>query len=377
MSDNSTIRKFIIVSSDESWSDIWHTQLHYSYQLSKRYEVIFMNPPKGWKFSNLFRFKVESIQVFEHLTLTGYYNFLPSSLGKWVLKVNDKVNEILLNRLLHCRKNQQFIFWHFDPFRSLYTFSGNTNCKHIYHVIDPIAGHHHDLEFSKMANLVVITSPKFLNHYTALNKNVLQISQGVDLDFYRNHMLEDTPDTLISKNSVLLLGTISDDIDFELLGKIALRFPVGLVLIGPDKTVKQESKNRFKELLAVKGVHWLGPMKPENFKEHVMACKIGIIAYDSSNNQKNNLRSPLKVISYLGCHKPVISNIDCEIPVLLNKAIYFVDKEESYFNLIEKCYTDQLNFDTIAVDEYLASIDYNYLLKIIFSALDEPLASRQ
>ena len=68
--------------------------------------------------------------------------------------------------------------------------------------------------------------------------------------------------------------------------------------------------------------------------------------------------------------KCIISNIDCELPTLLNKAIYIVDNDESYFKLIDKSLDNSLVFDKQTVTEFLNTIDYSKLLNSIFTALE-------
>ena len=378
MQRESNTNGYVVITSDEPWSDIWHTQLHYAFQLAKRYEVIYLNPPLPWKFSHLFNFKSETFSYSDHLTVTRYLNILPSFLGKFGTWVNDKVNQRLLNALMkQKKKGEKFIVWHFDPFRSVFVFDTSKECTHIYHVIDPFAGHHYDLELARKAQLVILTSPKFLKHYTDLNPNVIQIGQGVDMEFYsQQESIENTKD-LISLNSILLLGTITNEVDFQLLAKLAKEFDHGLVLIGPDKITSIDAKQQFQELISIPGVHWLGPMNPSEFRKHVKACTIGIIAYGKAANSKNNMRSPLKVISYLACQKNIISNIDCEIPELSNKAIYLVDKDETYFELIRQSYKNELHYDKKAVHDFLQSIDYSNLLNLIYAKLNIPLPDKR
>jgi hypothetical protein len=267
------------------------------------------------------------------------------------------------------------VLWHFDPFRSFYIFRNNKNIKHIYHVVDPIAGSHLDVEQSLAADLVIITSPKFIEHYRKLNKNVIQIGQGADTQFFQVQESDAVIQKLISHDSILLLGTISDEIDLLFLQVLANKFPRKLVLIGPDTTRDAQKKEQFQQLLSIEGVTWLGPMPPVEFRKHLQACSIGIIAYDNSRHDRNNLRSPLKVISYLAAGKSIVSNIDCEIGSLQNKAIYNVTTQDEYFELILKGYSNQLNFDTQAVNSYLQSIDYNELLRVIFEKINQPLAA--
>lgn len=371
-----TSNEVVVVTSDEPWGPIWHTQLHYAFQLSKRYQVVYFDPPEPWTIRNLFSWNQPVKKVSDTLTVIRYFNFLPSFLGKVALKINDAVNESLCNNLM--KKNGYgaiSVLWHFDPFRSFHTFRKNKKIKHIYHVVDPIAGSHLDVEQSLAADLVIITSPKFMEHYRKLNKNVAQIGQGADTQFFQVQESDTVKQKLVSYDSILLLGTISDEIDLLFLQVLANKFPRKLVLIGPDTTRDAQKKEQFQQLLSIEGVTWLGPMPPVEFRKHLQACSIGIIAYDNSRHDRNNLRSPLKVISYLAAGKSIVSNIDCEIGSLQNKAIYNVTTQDEYFELILKGYSNQLNFDTQAVNTYLQSIDYNELLRVIFEKINQPLAA--
>jgi hypothetical protein len=371
-----TSNEVVVVTSDEPWGPIWHTQLHYAFQLSKRYQVVYFDPPEPWTIRNLFSWNQPVKKVSDTLTVIRYFNFLPSFLGKVALKINDAVNESLCNNLM--KKNGYgaiSVLWHFDPFRSFHTFRKNKKIKHIYHVVDPIAGSHLDVEQSLAADLVIITSPKFMEHYRKLNKNVAQIGQGADTQFFQVQESDTVKQKLVSYDSILLLGTISDEIDLLFLQVLANKFPRKLVLIGPDTTRDAQKKEQFQQLLSIEGVTWLGPMPPVEFRKHLQACSIGIIAYDNSRHDRNNLRSPLKVISYLAAGKSIVSNIDCEIGSLQNKAIYNVTTQDEYFELILKGYSNQLNFDTQAVNTYLQSIDYNELLRVIFEKINKPLAA--
>lgn len=364
----------VIVTSDEPWSDIWHTQLHYAYQLSKRCRVIFIDPPLPWKISHLIDFKSEVKQVSEMLTVTRYKNFLPFFIGKIAVRINDLINELLLKKLAaRSTNNSRLLIWHFDPFRSHFIFRRLKAVKHIYHVVDPIVGFHMDKEMTVKADLVIVTSPKFLHHYQSLNKNVIQIGQGADIDFFKQRYNEDELKSLISYDSILLLGTFSDEIDYRFLKLLANKYPGKLVLIGPDKTVSSEMKLALSELKSMDGVHWLGAMNPAGFHKHLLACKMGIITYTYSNYERNNLRSPLKVISYLACDKCIISNIDCELPGLVDKAVYIVNNDEAYFNLIDRGFNSSLVFDKNTVTEFLNQIDYNKLLTSVFERMNEEL----
>jgi hypothetical protein len=357
----------IIVTSDEPWSDIWHTQLHYAYQLSKSYNTWFIDPPGPWKLSNLFDFALKPHKVYENLCVVKYKNILPSALGKLALYVNDKVNEWLLkNKFRELRNTGSLIVWHFDPYRTHYSFRDH-RAKHLFHVIDPIAGYNMDKEMARAADSVVVTSPKFVDYYKEINPNVIQVGQGADLEFFKRTYPPGVIQSQVSFDSILLLGTFSDEIDYRFLKIVAEKFPGKLVLIGPDKT--RFGSEDFRTLCSMDGVSWLGPMPPDKFHIHLLACRVGIIAYTYENYERNNLRSPLKVISYLACGKSIISNIDCEIPLLAGKAIYNVTSDGEFLDLLQKSYLDQLEFDEKAVNDFLNKINYPQLVRKIIATL--------
>src|SRR5688572_5153624 len=166
MKSKNDFLEYIIVTSDEPWGDIWHTQLHYAYQLSKRFQVIYVDPPRPWKISNLFDFKPEIKEVSGNLNVFRYKNVVPSFLGRVAVIFNDFINEHLIRKQINGLSRQsELVVWHFDPFRSHFIFRKYPRCKHIFHVVDPIVGFHMNEEMTLRADLVIVTSPKQLSFY--------------------------------------------------------------------------------------------------------------------------------------------------------------------------------------------------------------------
>ena len=346
-------RKCVVLTSDEPWSDVWHTQLHYAYQLSATHHVLFVGPPSKWNLKNLFTLNLRTQRYNDHLVLVNYINFLPLFLGYFSILVNDLLNQWLISKLIGRRLvSSGLIMWRFDHFRGFTMFNNPSRHRQIFHVIDPISECKYDAYMAKRAELVVVSSPRFVEHYRSLNRNVLQVGQGVDLEFYQSQHLESDA-IRVSSTSLLLLGTLSNDIDYLLLKKIASASDLPMVLIGPNKISNTEKGLQFESLLSLENVHWLGAMPPEKFKPHLMACAAGLICYDHSVNANNALRSPLKAIGYLAAGKPIITNIDCEIPELEGKAIYFFNDEDAF---LECAINPQLNFAQQDVQGFLQKV---------------------
>jgi glycosyltransferase involved in cell wall biosynthesis len=356
------------VTSDEPWSDVWHTQLHYTFQLSGENKVYFLQPPTGWRFSNLFRFTFRRQTRESSITLVQYINYLPAVLGLVSVYINDKLNQLRFIFNLSAKEKKNLLIWHFDPMRSCYFFSGKKEIKHIYHVVDPYAGTMLDAKLASSADLVVVTSPKFLNHYRELNVNVLHVRQGADISFFQSG-LDQYRERKSTDERVLLIGTLSNELDLDLLGMLAEKHGYKFLFIGPDKFTSAEIRNRFTQLVSKGSFTWLGQMAPAAFLPYLVAGKAGVIAYDHHNRPVNNLRSPLKVITYLAAGKPVITNIDCEIPELLGKGIYFAGDHKTFIDLLGKVYRNELPFDTAAVSAYLESVSYKKLIADILAAL--------
>ncbi len=369
MNHESSTSGYIIVTSDEPWSDVWHTQLHYAHQLARKFKVIFLGPPEAWKLNHLFSFSMNEKSVEKNLSVIRYVNFLPAVFGNLALTINDRLNEFLIKRkFFKSQKPNRLLVWHFDRYRSYRMFTSSSATRHIYHVIDPVANLNGDVELSRNSDLIVVTSPRFMDHYLSLSDRVIQIGQGYDPSAVTNTA---SSREQINKNSILLLGTITDSIDFELLQEIAINFPDKLLLIGPDKIMLPKFRNAFEKLISIPGVRWLGPMPPSDFAQYMHACRVGIITYNLTDANNNMLRSPLKVISYLAFGKCVVSNIDCEIPELTGKAVYFSPGRKEFMQNLEIAFNGKLQFDNAAVKTYLDSIAYDHLLQKIFNTLGE------
>src|SRR6185436_10762458 len=154
-------KTIIIVTSDEAWSEVWHTQLHYAWNLSLRYMVYYVGPPEKWKLSNLFFWKVPVTRQHDNLFIMSYHNVLPAKmLNGFFGKFNDLVNSFILKRKIPENKTN-IIFWRFTYFRFiihplLHPF------RKVYHVVDQYRGKKNDARLAEKSDLVISTSPKFL-----------------------------------------------------------------------------------------------------------------------------------------------------------------------------------------------------------------------
>lgn len=364
-----TFPDLILITSDEPWCEVWHTQLHYAHQLSKSYKVVFVGPPDPWNPIKLLFDHSDVRQLSQSLTILSYKNYFPVRFGKMAMRINDWLNEIRIKGVVGKKSlNGNLLLWRFDHFRGYFLFSNSKNCRNLFHVIDPITNARYNDIFSSSADLVVITSPKFFDYYRRLNPNTILIPQGIDLESYATAV----PDAVtheVAVDSIVLLGTLTDAVDYSMLGRIAERFPGRLVVIGPDKIINSEQRAGWEKLKESGKIHWLGAMKPSEFIPFIKVCRLGLICYSSTGIADNNLRSPLKVISYLAAGKAVVSNIDCEVPELENIAIHIVRSPDLLLDKVTEAMNKAIRFDDIAVEAYLKKIEYKNLINKIFVQL--------
>jgi glycosyltransferase involved in cell wall biosynthesis len=368
----------IIITSDEPWSNVWHTQLHYANQLSRYFHVIYMDPPQPWKIKNLFGIKAEKKTINSRLLVIPYHNLLPTILGSVAKRINDVYNEARIIKYSGKKSGRpaKKLIWHFDPFRAYYFFRKDKKIIHVYHVVDPFQNHDLDSKLARLAKLVVVTSPKYFQHYKELNSNSILIKQGVDIQLYNKDQKVSSQFAKDYKNCIVLLGTLSNQIDFKILHEILNQSTVKIIIIGPDLITDNNIRSAFSSLCTHARCEWMGAMSPEEYIPYLKLASVGLIVYNNESSAPNNLRSPLKVISYLAAGIPVITNIDSEIPELMNKGIYFAAEHDKFLNLVQKAIRRELEYDAAEVEKYLESIDYNKLLETIFSKMGMILPAR-
>ncbi|MFM7078214.1 MAG: glycosyltransferase [Bacteroidota bacterium] len=307
-------------------------------------------------------------KVSDSLVAVVYVNILPARLGRFAVWINDLFNEYLINRM--CKDfswGNHALVWHFDRYRSVHIWRRKPKVSHIYHVIDPVANLNYDRYLARFCDLVVVVSTRYLAHYQELNKEVMFQGQGFDPTFSGVMPRESSEH---HPGSILLLGTLLDDVGFELLTEIAeMHKDRKLVIIGPNRIKDPSRQELFNHLLSLKNVIWTGPQPPEMHLPYVWASSVCLVAYEITGKVpgKNHIFStPLKVLTYLACKKPVVSNINCEIPSLKGHGIFEEFEAQSFIERVGWCLNQENAVDIGMVDDFL---DKNTYPKIIDSVI--------
>lgn len=363
---NSKVKQILIVSN-EPWGDVWFSKQHYAYELSKLgHQVYFINPTRKWSWGNIFSCKVNYTKSsYENITIVNYKNNFPQTILKKIFtQVNDFFNCIKLNRYVKLN-DSNLIWWKFEPYRFLSSILSKKS-KHIYHAVDSYNFLWQDEYQVSSADLIICTNPKYIDYYTTnyIDKNIIQIPHGISEDEFENN--QDEIDLIKEQfgDFVILIGSLSKDIDLALLRKIA-ETNIRIVVIGPE-VAKIEEWERLKDLT---NVIYLGEIHAKKIKNYIAASKVGLVAYKFKKIVDKNSRTPLKIINYLAQNKPVITSLKTPLSLLEKKAIYSAETIEEYVFLVEKAIQNQLFIDEEKIKEYLDNHKYPNLINQIFNQL--------
>lgn len=359
-----------IVTSDEPWGKMMHTQLHYALELSRKHTVYFINPPLKWPpdFSCFFG---KLNQVNSNFFLLPYINLLPVIKFLPVTgRINDFLTFLRIKRILKKHEEKKVVLWRFDPQRMLSTVP----CKFygsIYHVVDDYRGKASNRFLLSSSDLVITTSPRNQAYFSAMHKNVFCIPQAISED----ELMHDSPESEKIKNQygefVLFTGTLSDANDYSLILHLVQHFrEYNFVFIGP-MMLNDSNNELFKKVLSCSNVHYLGIKDGKALKNYIYASSACIIPYHFTPKKTGDIRSPLKALHYLAQYKPVITSVDCEIEILENKAVYFAEDQSAFVKLLYTCLQKKNFYDMAAVKNYLNAARYNKFIDKILDLLAE------
>jgi hypothetical protein len=357
-----------IVTSDEPWGKMMHTQLHYALELSKKHTVYFIDPPPKWppKITTLFR---NPRSIHPDLFLLPYFNLLPVIKRlPFIIRMNDYINFARVKRIIKKRNQEQAVLWRFDPQRMLATPPGMFYGT-IYHVVDDYRNKAANRLLLKGSDLVITTSPRNRDYFSGLHQHVFCIPQAISND----ELIYDAAETeKIRKqfgNFVLFTGTLSNANDYSLILALVQHFKhYNFIFIGPEM-LNESNKDLFKKTLSCSNARYLGIQDGKALKNYIGAASACIIPYHFTPKKTGNIRSPLKALHYLAQLKPVVTSVDCELDELENKAIYMANNQASFIQLLDDCLQQKNFYDKEAVKKYLEEARYDLFIDKILDLL--------
>lgn len=349
--------KDIIITSNEVWGPIWFSKQHYANELARMgFRVFFVNSPAKWKLGNLLSSSFAVNKEKENLWSVSYQNRLPIRfLPSFMLWLNDRINTRLLNRKLSL--GEEVLWWQFDPFRFVYLPSFKSN-KRIYHVTDDFFEHKTDHLHAQKADLLVVTSyPHYERYLKDFSEKTIHIPHGISKDQIR------CTDAQTSKPKVLLVGTMNEDYDLDLLEELVRVYPkVDLEIIGPLNFESKKQILKFNELKDFASVNYIGPVPHSELIHYIKTATVCISVY---RYDMKRVLSSLKILDYLAACKPVVTTILQGFEDFEGKGVFHAKNREEFVQKVGDILEGKFQVDLSELEEFLSRRGYEKLIKTI------------
>ena len=364
-------KKTIILTSNEPWGDIWYSKQHYANELAQiGHQVYFINSPLQWKIGNLLEWKIELRKIHDNLFVVDYKNIFPLKVfPRFFLYLNDLINTYRLKSVLKIKPHET-IFWQFDFQRFIKLFFLR-DVRRIYHVVDPYMHSDLDGKIAGEADLIVCTSKKYVPYYEDLGcKRVISVSHGVSNDEF---LLDSEEVARIRKEFgkfAIFIGTLNDDVSFEILTRIAEK-GISLHILGKTLLSSEEKLEEWEKLKNHPNIHHHGVVSAKELKNYIAVAQVGLVAYHFDLKKIIGSRSPLKILNYIAQKIPVVTSIDSEITDLEGGAIYRASDTDEFIEHVDRAMRDDLKVEKESIDKYLESVSYKNLIDRIIEKISQ------
>ena len=354
--------QILLVISNEPWGEIWYSKHNWAYELSKKNQVFFINPPTNWKLSNLWGLKINISSYTESLQILKYQNILPYTRFKLLYKLNNFLISKKIKKWMQEKNYKDYIFWTFDPYRfsnpkilsplfSIYFIADKYQTKKEHDLINNV-----DYFISVSAEL---TKKLPIN-------NSLILSHGISMSEF------DVEEEVELKDYVLYIGNIDYRIDYEFVKRMVLKFKTQKFLfIG--QLQKDFDNQMFKEIFINKSFNNLIYKSPIHFKKlknYIAKAKVCIAPMLLEVNG-NNINHH-KLLQYLALGKSVL------VPQFTdyqnNKLVYTYNNHEEGIQQLSKILKEEQN-ELITQERitFAKQFTYENLIKKVEHFLTEPI----
>lgn len=353
---------------------MWYSKHHYAAFLAKEHGVYFVSVPDRWRWGDLFSFNVKIRPTPEGVNVVEYRNNLPLRiLPKYAERWVNRLNAWKLSRLPRLGKT---LFWCFHPTPLLdHQVLRQKGCRVIYHVVDPYQVFPNDSQFAKRADAVAAINPWYVGYYQRVNPRTVLVPHGVrskDRQFDSGKVAEYQARW---GPYVIMAAGINHRTNYALLLTAAKHFPRHrLVLAGPLAPIKHSMSELRRALLAEPNVVHTGVLHPDELRHLIRGAEVGLVTYDFELKRSIPAMAggtPLKVVTYLAQHCPVVSTINSYVPDLDGAGNFKAEDEAHFLHLMEQVLKKELTVDCDRVDAYLDEISYERLSGLVLAELPQ------
>lgn len=291
------INQNILIISNEAWGDIWYSKHNWAFELSKKNQVYFINPPKKWKLGNLFDFHITSEKYSETLHIINYENILPYTRFQFLYALNEDLISKKIKLWFLKNNIRDYIFWTFDPYR----FSNPKLLSPLFSIYFIADKYNIDRELVLIKNIdYCLTISPILTDHLAI-KNPLVLSHGIaETEFTHDEEID------VKENFILYIGNIDYRLDYDFIKQLVTQFSEEHFLfigkLNPPKNalfVELFIEKKYKNLIYHTPVHF---KKLKNYISKAKICLAPMQIEVHGNNINHH-----KLLQYLAQGKPTIS----------------------------------------------------------------------
>ena len=344
----------IICFSDICWDFIWQRHQQLLTRFPASWKILFIEPISIWEIlkepKSIIPRKINNIIIFSVPRLSFFEN------KKLLRKINDFCSLLIIKAIIWKCKIAKPVFLFYEPRYS--SMIGHLDKKLIlYEVIDNRLGftevtgwmrYYIDMLIKK-ADVVTASSNNLYEYALSSGaKKVFLVRNAADIDHFKTKEYDIPEDIRFLKKPIIgYVGALYEWFDFELLEKIAIKFPgYSILLIGP---VHPEQKKIIDALEKYENICFTGKKSYDELPEYISQFNIAIIPFKINN--LTNYVNPVKLYEYIAADKPVVSTALPDI-FEYKDVVYIAENQEEFLQQIEIALIKKQkgNYNSILVD---------------------------
>lgn len=316
----------VIALVPDNWHGIWMPRHHVVGRLARHFEVVWIEPAKGWRDYWLANDQeepaIQSIPAEEYgLTLYRPGRWLPELYRpRWLAERIRKQRVINAERMLRKRGCREIVLYLWRPEFdwAIDAISADLTCYHIddeYRFsVNDLPNDPREVALIQRADLVIIHSRKLLEKKGHLNPQTIHIPNGVDYAAYATPQPEPADIAGIPHPRLGYVGVIKSQLDLDLLHRLAQRRPEwSFIMVGPEGYMGAK-KPVLEALKALPNVYFTGNRQLAELPAYMQAMDVCLMCYEVCDY--THFIYPLKLNEYLATGRPVVcSPIDSVLPL--------------------------------------------------------------
>ena len=183
----------------------------------------------------------------------------------------------------------------------------------------------------RRANQVFTTTTILRDKFSGLAQKIDVIPNGVDSVFFEEPVEETDPLPSTPRPRIGFVGLVARWMDFELLRKLASRWPGQVVIVGP---VQAEVEPIFRSIRGIVHVPKVAHLEVPRYLRAFDVCIMPHIV-----SELRHRADPLKVIEYLAVGKPIVS-VALRPLIEMNSLVDLADNHDEFLQFVESRLTD-------------------------------------